>query len=123
MLLLILLRAGVACTALAAMVAALDPDDDVVMPPKGDRAGAQHLIDATSSDVFHLDLRARGGQSAGSEGGQSSGVPWFDGFRGNVLRSTAATVSHPIRRMFWHLREERVGIEEAMSWRDGEGTS
>lgn len=36
--------------------------------------------------------------------------------------AAAVTVSHPVRRLLAYLNEERVGVEEALSWMDGKGT-
>lgn len=79
----------------------------------------QRLLDATaesSNAIFHLDLHARRYRPVN----RSEEGPWFAGFleRDNVA---AVTVGHPIRRMLLHLREEQVGIEEALSWAEGPG--
>lgn len=84
-------------------------------------SAARRLIDATGSDVFHLDLHARG-KRPGDRHEDGSNAPWFDGFSGSEEGPAAATVDHPIRRMLLHLREEGVGVEEAMAWAEGEGT-
>lgn len=83
-----------------------------------EKAGAaQALIDSTkSSNVFHLDLLV---PRAGAER-----TPWFDGFDGQEGEQGAvtagavavATIGHPILRILLHLRQEGVGLEEAISW-------
>ena len=82
-------------------------------------AAARRLIDATQSNVFHLDLLARG-KRPGSRSAEGAKVPWFGGFLDSETPA-AATVGHPIHRMLVHLREERIGLEEAMSWTQGSG--
>lgn len=92
----------------------------VVGEAPGYYSKARNLIDFTKSNVFHLDLHARGSQRRRDS---SSDTPWFEGFNGknNGVSAAAATISHPIRRMLGILREEGVGLEEAMSWATGEG--
>lgn len=93
----------------------------------------QRLIEDTGSNIFHLDLHTRGGgRNSGGNGSSSStneeglaGVsPWFEGFGVAWVKTEAAavTVSHPVRRILSYLKEEGVGLEEALSWMDGEGT-
>lgn len=112
----LLFRVIVACAALKTgnVVLALGEE------PHGDktyRSIAQHMIESTKSiDVlWHADLHARGSRD---------GTPWLEGFprTATVNMATAATISHPIRRMLAHLRLEGVGLEEAMTWASGEGT-
>lgn len=75
-------------------------------------SAAQRLIDDThSTDIYHLDLVQR-------QADASTTAPWFDGFGGGVA---AATVGQPIRRMLLHLGKEGIGLQEAMSWLEGEG--
>lgn len=93
-----------------------------------ERSVAQHLIDVTEADVFHLDLHSRGARVGSSKGEQEPvETPWFSGFDGTGLEAgvsaAAATVSHPIRRILSYLREEEVELEEALTWTEGQGRS
>lgn len=85
----------------------------------GQTSATQVLIDATMSDVFHVDLHARG-KRLGDKSMEGSKGPWFDGFVEGMLPA-AATIGHPIRRMLVHLKEEQVSVEEATSWARGQG--
>ncbi|CAN0022530.1 unnamed protein product, partial [Scytosiphon promiscuus] len=87
-------------------------------------SAAQSLIDGTkSSNVFHLDLLV--------QHSDAESTPWFDGFDGREGEQGAATagavavatIVHPIRRMLVHLRNEGVGLDEAMSWAERGGKS
>ncbi|CAM9261583.1 unnamed protein product, partial [Hapterophycus canaliculatus] len=90
-----------------------------------DGAGAaETLIDSTkSSNVFHLDLLV--------QRSDAESMPWFSGFGGQEREEVAvmadavavATIGHPIHRMLLHLRQEGVGLEEAMSWAERGGKS
>lgn len=111
-----LFRVVVACSALKTRSVALALGQE----PHGDktyRSIAQHVIEFTKSiDVlWHVDLHARGSRD---------GAPWMEGFPRMLTANmaTAATISHPIRRMLAHLRLDGVGLEEAMTWGSGKGT-
>lgn len=80
-------------------------------------AAARRLIDETGSDMFHLDLQARGKRN---RDGVEEGWEW-GGFVPGREVAGAVTIGHPIRRMLVHFEEEGVGLEEAMSWTEGEG--
>lgn len=81
----------------------------------------RRLIDATSSEIFHLDLQSRG-EYHSEEGHEYAAKPWFDGFR-EESSVAAVTIGHPMRRMLRHLKEEYVTVEEALRWTEGAGTN
>lgn len=83
-------------------------------------AAARRLIDDTKSDMFHLDLQARGKRN-GDRQEERSEWPWLSGLAPGRQVAGAVTIGHPIRRMLVHFQEEGVGLEEAMSWTEGEG--
>ena len=83
-------------------------------------AAARQLIDDTKSDMFHLDLQARGKRS-GDRQEEGSESPWLSSLMLGKAVTGAVTIGHPIRQMLAHLQEESVGLEQAMSWAEGEG--
>lgn len=106
-----------AAVALLSAAAAVHAD----MEPIAAIAAARRLIDDTKSDMFHLDLQARGTRSGGRQEEGSESLPWSSGFVPGREAAGAVTIGHPIRRMLVHFKEEGVGLEEALSWGEGEG--
>lgn len=109
------LRGCCRCSVLLAVTFVLS----VVRAMEEHTAAARRLINATQSNVFHLDLLARG-KRPGTRREEGPDVPWFNGFLESKMPA-AVTVGHPIRRMLLHLSEEMVDVEEAMSWAHGSG--
>lgn len=91
----------------------------VVQAMEEHTAAARRLIDATQSNVFHLDLLARG-KRPGTRSEEGPDVPWFNGFLESKIPA-AVTIGHPMRRMLLHLSEEMVDVEDSMSWAQGSG--
>ena len=102
-----------AAVALLSVTAAVQADIEPI-------AAARRLIDDTKSDMFHLDLQARGKRN-GDRQEEGSESPWLGHFVPGREVAGAVTIGHPIRRMLVHFQEEGVGLEEAMSWAEGEG--
>lgn len=107
-------------TALTAAVALLSAAAVAVQADIEPVAAARRLIDDTKSDMFHLDLQARGKRN-GDRQEEMSEWPWLSGLVPGREMAGAVTIGHPIRRMLVHFQEEGVGLEEAMSWTEGEG--
>lgn len=81
----------------------------------------RRLLNATSSEIFHLDLQSRG-EHHGEGAHEYPAKPCFGGFHGESSVA-AVTIGHPLRRMLRHLKEEGVAVDEALKWTEGEGTN